>query len=83
VLWPFNLARSGNPWPTTWPDLNDPRTKHCGNKFTIYLPWSELARAEAVTDGLKQLRPVLIDGRTMAAIVRIPFPGEEAWTNRE
>ena len=77
-FWSFAHAKKPlAPWPSAWPDLNDPRVVTRGTVTSLYLEGSRrdelnefLGRANFATE---------IMGRKMSVALRPVFPGETLW----
>jgi hypothetical protein len=81
MLWPHEKAPDpASPWPAGWPGLRDKNTLKRGeDSFSVYLPSEKLDVLRRFLSALKENGAVLIDGKKMAAAIRFPFPGEDAW----
>ncbi|MEQ8188624.1 MAG: hypothetical protein ABRQ39_11700 [Candidatus Eremiobacterota bacterium] len=75
ILMPFGDEK-GTPWPEGWPDLKSPETVKKGVSYRLYLDFKYFKELKNLTG---ESSVFVINGKTLHAFYRFPFPCEEKW----
>ncbi len=72
ILWEYNTS-DAEPWPTNWPDLNDPTTIKRDSVYSLYIDFDQYERFMELRSTANALR---LDGQNWAFSLRFPLPHE-------
>ncbi len=75
IFCPFGDEK-GTPWPEGWPDLKSPETVKKGVPYSLHMDFKYFEDFKKLT-GESSL--FVINGKTLHAFYRFPFPCEEKW----
>jgi len=82
MIWPFTYSKEKpKPWPSSWPDLDDPATVKRSMSYSLFVPISQFDAFTTFAHTIGAKQAVLIDGKKWTISARLPFPHERVATS--